>query len=83
MELDSQDSPGEIKKKKVELDSQESPGEIKKKVELDSQESLGEIKNREAEQDSHSRMDYLAADSFPNSCFSDTDCLCDFVPHSC
>ena len=29
MELDSQESPGEIKANEVELDSQESPGEIK------------------------------------------------------
>ena len=41
-------------------------------MELDSQESPGEIKRREVELDSHSRMDCLAADSFPNSCFSDT-----------
>ena len=31
MELDSQDSPGEIKKREAELDSQDSPGEIKKR----------------------------------------------------
>ena len=40
MELDSQESPGEIKSREVELDSQESPGEIKsREVELDSQDS--------------------------------------------
>ena len=56
----------------MELDSQESPGEIKssREVELDSQESPGEIKRREVELGSHSRMDCLAAEMFLNSCFS-------------
>ena len=52
MELDPQESPGEIKRTEVELDPQESPGEIKsKEVELDPQESPGEIKSREVELD--------------------------------
>ena len=58
----------------MELDSQESPGEIKssREVELDSQESPGEIKRREVELDSHSRMVCLTAKLFLNSGFSDT-----------
>ena len=53
MELDSQESPREIKGREVELDSQESPREIKgREVELDSQESPREIKGREMELDS-------------------------------
>ena len=52
----------------MERGSQESPGEIKsRKVELDSQESPGEIKSREVELDSHSWMDCLAAGLFRNS----------------
>ena len=52
MELDSQENPGEIKRREVELDPQESPGEIKsREVELDLQESPGEIKRREVELD--------------------------------
>ena len=52
MELDPQESPGEIKNREVELDPQESPGEIKnREVELDPQESPGEIKSREVELD--------------------------------
>ena len=44
MELDSQESPGEIKRREVELDSQESPGEIKRReVELDSQEDSQQL----------------------------------------
>ena len=39
MELDPQESPGEIKSREVELDPQESPEEIKsREVELDPQE---------------------------------------------
>ena len=53
VELDSQESPGEIKRREVELGPQESPAEIKsREVELDSQESPGEIKRKEVELDS-------------------------------
>ena len=38
MELDPQESPGEIKRREVELDPQESPGEVKRReVELGSE----------------------------------------------
>ena len=44
VELDSQENPGEIKRKEVKLDPQENPGEIKRKeVKLDPQENPGEI----------------------------------------
>ena len=55
MELDPQESPGEIKRREVVLDPQESPSEIKRReVVLDPQESPGEIKSRGVEPGSES-----------------------------
>ena len=57
----------------MELDPQESPGEIKRReVELDPQESPEEMKSREMEHCSHSRIVCLAVTLFLNSCFTDT-----------
>ena len=71
MELDPQESPGEMKSREVELDPQESPGEMKsREVELDPQESPGEMKSRETEHGSHSRIVCLAVTLFLNSCFT-------------
>ena len=58
----------------MELDSQKSLGEIKRRVvELDSQESPGEINSREVGLFSPGWMDCLASELFLNCCFSDTD----------
>ena len=57
----------------MELDPQESPGNIKRKeVQLDPQESPGEIQSREVELGSHREVDSPLLQLFLNSCFSDT-----------
>ena len=83
MELDSQESPGEIKSREDTLDSQESPGEIKSMEDtLDSQDSPGEIKSREDTLDSQespgeikSREDALDSQESPGEIKSREDTL--------
>ena len=56
----------------MELSSQESSGEIKRReAELGSQESPGEIKSTEMELGSHRQLDNPSL-QFLNSCFPDT-----------
>ena len=57
----------------MELDPQESPGEImSREVALDPQESPGEIKSREVELGSRRELDSPSVQLFLNGCFSDT-----------
>ena len=80
MELDPQESPGEIKRRGVDLgfhkragQSCAGPGGIKRReVELDPQESPGEIKSREVEQQIERELDSPLLQLFLNSCFPDT-----------
>ena len=72
MELGSQESPGQIKRREVKLGSQENPGQIKRReVKLGSQKSPGEIKRREVELGSHRQLDKPLLQLFLSSCSSD------------
>ena len=67
----------------MELDPQESPGEIKssREVELDPQESPGDIKSREVELGSQ-RVEQSFASVVAQQLFFG-HCLCDVAPYRC